>query len=134
PLDAAPFIPHRPPVSMIDRIVKIDDNAGDCESLVSPDNIFLDENGILSRSALIEIASQSAAAINSFLNDGRVSPGMLVGARSFRFLSDARSGDLLVIRISKIAEFDPCHIIIASISVAGRLICEGELKICVLKD
>jgi radical SAM protein with 4Fe4S-binding SPASM domain len=134
PVDAAPFIPHQPPISMIDRIVKIGDNSGDCDSLVAPDNIFLDETGILSCSALIEAASQAAAAINSFLNDGRVMPGMLVGARSFRFFGEVRSGDLMNISIDKVAEFDRYHIIIASISVAGRKICEGELKICVLDN
>jgi len=134
PLDAAPFLPHRPPVSMVTRIVKIGDNAGDCQSLVDAGNIFLDENKILSRSALIEAASQSAAAINSFMYDGRVSPGMLVGAKSFRFFSDARSGDLMIISLKFIAEFVPLHTIAVSISVDARLICEGELNICVFEN
>ena len=134
PVDAASFVPHRPPISMVSRMVKVGDNAGDCEALVTPDNIFLDENGILSRSALIEVASQSAAAINSFMNDGRVLPGMLVGTKAFRFFSDARSGDLMSISIKIVAEFDPCHIITVGISVDGRLICEGELNICVFEN
>jgi predicted hotdog family 3-hydroxylacyl-ACP dehydratase len=134
PVDAAPFIPHRPPISMVSRIVKVGDNSGDCESLVAPDNVFLDGNGTLSRASLIEAASQSAAAINGFLNDGRVLPGMLVGAKSFRFFSDARSGDLMTISIKTVAEFAPCHAIAVSISVAGRLICEGELKLCVFEN
>jgi radical SAM protein with 4Fe4S-binding SPASM domain len=134
PVDAAPFIPHRPPISMVSRIVKVGDNAGDCESFVAPDNIFLDGNGILLRSAIIEAASQSAAAINSFLNDGRVLPGMLVGAKSFRFFGDVRSGDLMTICIRTVAEFPPCHAIIVSISVDGRIICEGELKVCVFEN
>jgi radical SAM protein with 4Fe4S-binding SPASM domain len=134
PLDAASFIPHRPPISMVGRIVKVGDNAGDCESLVMPDNIFLDENGILSRSALIEAASQSAAAVNSFMNDGRILPGMLVGVKSFRFFGDARSGDLMIISLKVVAEFAASHNIVVNISVEGRLICKGELKICVFEN
>lgn len=131
PLEAAPFIPHRPPISMVSRILEVGDNSGICESLVNPDNIFLDDKGILSRSALIEVASQSAAAINSFMKDGRVLPGMLVGAKSFRFFGNARSGDLMTICVKMIAEYEQWHIITISISVDGNLICEGELKICV---
>ena len=134
PVDAAPFIPHQPPISMVSRITKVGDNTAECESLVAPGNIFLDGNGILSRPALIEVASQSAAAINSFMNDGRVLPGMLVGVKSFRFMSDARSGDLMIISMKFIAEFGPLHTIEVSISVDGRLICGGELNICVFEN
>lgn len=134
PVDATPFIPHQPPVSMIDRIVKIGDNSGDCESLVTPDNIFLDENGILPRTILIEAASQAAAAINSFLKDGLVYPGMLVGAQAFRFFGDVRTGDLMKISVDMVSEFPPLHAIVVNISVDGRQICEGELKVCVFEN
>jgi 3-hydroxymyristoyl/3-hydroxydecanoyl-(acyl carrier protein) dehydratase len=116
---------------MVSRILEVGDNSGICESLVKPDNIFLDDKCILSRSALIEVASQSAAAINSFMKDGRVLPGMLVGAKSFRFFGNARSGDLMTICVKMIAEYEQWHIITISIAVDGNLICEGELKICV---
>ena len=55
---------HKPPMLLVDKIIEENDKKATTSFAVKQDCIFLDENNILSKPALIEIAAQSFAAAN----------------------------------------------------------------------
>lgn len=75
---------------MAETLAKITDHGGETVSRIHDDNPFLDENGVLDSAALIELAAQSAAALDSFMHEKKVSPGMLAGVTDFMSLRSVR--------------------------------------------
>ncbi len=135
PVDASPLIPHRPPVAMAGQIVKITDRGGETLSVIRPDNPFLKGDGTLDSSALIELAAQSAAALDSFMNHKTVRPGMLAGVNSFSVSGRVRAGDSIRISCRKESEFPPWHIIaFRGFDGGGTEITQGVLKLCILEE
>lgn len=135
PFDARMLIPHRPPMAMAETLTKITDHGGETVSRIHEDNPFLDENGVLDSAALIELAAQSAAALDSFMHEKKVSPGMLAGVTDFMSLRSVRKGDAVTIRFEKEAEFMPWHIIrFEAFNRNGEKLAQGVMKLCILES
>ena len=135
PFDARMLIPHRPPMAMAETLAKITDHGGETVSRIHDDNPFLDENGVLDSAALIELAAQSAAALDSFMHEKKVSPGMLAGVTDFMSLRSVRKGDAVTIRFEKEAEFMPWHIIrFEAFNRNGEKLAQGVMKLCILES
>ena len=60
------FIPQKPPMVMIDKLVYSDDKKTETSFLIKEDNIFC-ENGVFCEPGLIENIAQTAAARQGFL-------------------------------------------------------------------
>ncbi|MCL2334668.1 MAG: hypothetical protein FWC57_01235, partial [Endomicrobia bacterium] len=113
---------HRPPMLLVDKIISSESAKGTTEFAVPSDCIFLDENGLFSRAAMVEVAAQSFAAHDIYqktLKKSKVSKGFLVSARSFVFFSDAQKGDKLVCRLEKTDEIAKLHMLLAEILKNG---------------
>ena len=64
--DLSKYMLHKPPMLLVDKILEENDKKATTSFAVKQDCIFLDENNILSRPALIEIAAQSFAAADIY--------------------------------------------------------------------
>jgi radical SAM protein with 4Fe4S-binding SPASM domain len=129
PVPAAPLVPHKPPALMIDSLLSYGERRGVVESTITADCLWLNEDDILESSALVEFASQSVAAIDSFIHRNRVRRGMLVGISNFRFYGEAAVGDTITINIYKDSQIGDIGIVDAKIFNNDRLIAEGTLKV-----
>ena len=90
---------------------------------------------MLDSAALIELAAQSAAALDSFMHEKKVSPGMLAGVTDFMSLRSVRKGDAVTIRFEKEAEFMPWHIIrFEAFNRNGEKLAQGVMKLCILES
>ena len=128
---------HKPPMLLVDKITESESMRGTTEFTVPADCIFLDQNGLLSRSAMVEIAAQSFAAHDIYrkmLENKKASKGFLVSVREFIFFSDARKGDKLVCRLEKTDEIAKLHILRAEMLKNGAVIAKGELRIFEMAD
>ncbi len=56
------LIPQRDPIIMVDKPLDVNDDAAVTTLTVRNDNYFIDEDGLLSESGLIEHIAQSASA------------------------------------------------------------------------
>ena len=130
PCDAQQFLPHRPPMTMVTRILEVGEWSK-VEAVITESNRFL-RDGVLDAEALPEIVAQSCAAITGFEQDDRNLKGMLTGMRNVEMAAPIRSGDTLHVVVHETAELDEYHVLNFDILRAadGALCAHGELSIC----
>jgi len=127
---------HKPPMLLVDEILEESASRGKTLFEVKDGNIFLD-GLIFAKSALIEIAAQSFAAVDRFQKakkDLPFSNGFLVSIRNFEFFADAKKGDKIICDVEKVDELSQLHILKAELSVNGKKIAAGELRIFELHE
>jgi radical SAM protein with 4Fe4S-binding SPASM domain len=132
PFPAGELIPQKPPMRLIDELVRVGERSGEVSATVSGDTPFLRGNGALDETALFEMMAQSVAALNGFKRWGRSgtsSQGYLVGARNLEILEPARAGDTLHVSLHKEARFGNFGILKGTVSRNGAVLARGELKI-----
>ena len=123
---------------MIDRMLSIENNACNTECVVREDNPFYGADGRLDPSAMIELAAQSLALLDTFLNPGEFQKGLLVEV--LRFECSARPltlGSCLHVHTGRKYDMDPWHICAFEVrldSGNGEFIARGELKVCQSDD
>lgn len=132
PVAAAPYMPHRPPMAMIEKIVQ-----GGVPHIVSavihPDNLFLQGNGILDRVAVPELVAQAGAVMDSFHYDGRVRPGFIALGHAIRFSRDMLCGDEIFIAFTDENLLENWFLLNFSMTnQRGELCAQGEVNVCVV--
>ena len=130
PCDAPPFLPHKPPMVMVTRLLQ----AGEwstVEAKIAPDNRFL-RDGVFDAEALPEIAAQACAAITGFEQSEERIGGMLTGVRDLEVFAAVHRGDTLHVTIRETAKIDNYYIVGFSIRrPADDVLCaRGEMSIC----
>ena len=132
PTSAKPFMPHRPPIAMVEMIRQ----AGPVNILsavIHPDNRFLNSEGVLDRSVIPELVAQAGAAMDSFHYDGRVQPGFLAIGHAIRFSQDIHAGDEIFISYSSENVFGGWHLLNFKIKNQHDVLCaQGEVNVCVI--
>lgn len=136
PTPAAPWLPHREPILMVDEIVSIEERKGEVRMRV-PDagSLIVDENGEMEAAACIEIAAQAFACIHGF-NQGNTRDkdkdgdhkGYLLGAKGFEINEPIRAGELLDVKVRKVGRFGNFGIVEGIIERRGKEITRGELN------
>ena len=131
PCDARQWLPHRPPMTMVTRLLSYGDWSR-VEALIAPDNRFL-RDGVLDGSVIPEIVAQGCAAIRAYEEHRTDLKGMLAGARNIGVFSAIRAGDTLTIHIREIVRIDNCSNLEFKLFRRGDELCAtGELSICKL--
>jgi len=108
---AAPFgpvtdyLPHRPPMLLIDHIVEVTDPGAVCRATVRPDCVFAID-GLVHPSAMIEFAAQACAIYVGVRERRDGTPprlGLLMACREIGFAVDSFAvGDELTIAVTKV--------------------------------
>lgn len=128
---------HQPPMLLVDKILEESPSKAKTSFTVNENCIFLDENNVLARSALVEIAAQSFAAADIYqrtVSGKSFSKGFLVSVRDFKFLKDVISGDEIICRVERTNEIAGLHVIETKLFVADMCVAEGELRIFELPE
>lgn len=132
PADAAPLIPHAPPMRLIDRLLSVGERVAVADVTIRPDNAFLAADGALTAEAYLELIAQAAAAMNGFRainKDGNAHEGYLLGARQLDVIQTARVGDTLRIRVYKATRFGDFGIVEGQVFRGEDLLATGEIKV-----
>ncbi len=134
--DAESAMPQKPPMRMAGTLTKIGDNCNEGEAVIAADNPFLRKDGTLDPAALIEIAAQQMAQLDTFLNPYRPLEGALVEVMRFSsFGIPVRAGAKIFILSRKTSELEPWHIGSFEITSGKQeKIAEGEFKVCQFSD
>jgi predicted hotdog family 3-hydroxylacyl-ACP dehydratase len=134
PAYAGSLVPHRPPFLLIDRLLEFTGQAGVVESVITPDNLFLSNEGTLKEIALVELLAQSAAAVKGYsdLMEGKeIKKGFLVDIREFIFKEGCCKGDVVHIFIEITKSFSGFSIINGHLTCSGKEIATGTIKLWV---
>ncbi|MCL1971882.1 MAG: hypothetical protein FWG57_02690 [Endomicrobia bacterium] len=127
------YMAHEPPMLFVDKVLEKSEKKAKTSFTVNKECIFLDESGVLARSALIEIAGQSFAAadiLKKTMKGGKKDlKGFLVSVRDFKFIHDARAGDEIICDTEETNNIAQLRIVEAKLSVNGICIACGELRV-----
>lgn len=126
------FIPQRPPLRVVDRLLKVGDRNVEVEAVVRPDSPFVGADGVLEEAAFLEIIAQATAAMGGFKHygaSGRRDEGMLLGAKPLEVLGRARVGDVLTVSVFKSAQYGDFGIVRGTVHRGTELLAQGEVKI-----
>ncbi len=131
PADAARYMPHRPPMLLVEKLLSAGERCARVRATVPEDGLLVGRDGLLEEAAHVEMVAQSAAALNGFhpgSRDGN-GHGMLLGARGFEVLAPARAGDVLEISVRKVARFGEFGLVAGTVYRGGREIARGEVTV-----
>jgi len=128
----ADYLPHRPPMLLIDDIVEASRDHVVCRTTIHPDCVFA-RDGLVHPSAMIEFIAQACAIYAGVraANDGdppRV--GLIVGCREVSFDVDSFAvGDELTIVATKIFGESQVAAFTGTVSRAGALCVSVHLSV-----
>jgi len=99
------YLPHRPPMVLIDEIIDVTMTQGRCRTTIKPDCVFAID-GKVHPTAMLEFVAQACAigvgVMSEKLNE-RPRLGFIIGCREMTFAIDHYSvGDVLEISVTKI--------------------------------
>jgi predicted hotdog family 3-hydroxylacyl-ACP dehydratase len=101
----ADYLPHRPPMLLIDDIVEVSDQRAVCRTTLHPDCVFA-IRGVVHPSAMIEIVAQACAIYVGVLSARDGEPprtGLIMSCREISFAVDSFAvGDELTITANKV--------------------------------
>jgi 3-hydroxyacyl-[acyl-carrier-protein] dehydratase len=131
------LVPHRPPLCLVKRLMEFSGQTGIVESIIEPDNLFLDEDDSLPSLTLVELIAQAAAAVKGYddLSQGKkIKKGFLVDIREIRFMGRCFKGDTLHIRIEILRTISGFSVVHGEVERKGDIIASGRLKLWVQED
>ena len=122
-------IPHRPPFSLIDRVIAVEGDTVIAEKRVTADDPLCGRG--LGGMLLVEALAQTAACLMGMRRGGDRHLGYLVAASGFRFHAIARPGETVVLRATRTAELGALSRFDAVALVGEREIAAGIMMFSV---
>ena len=104
PINAAPYIPQRPPILMVDSFLECNNSLIITSFRIPEDHIFV-QNGILRSAGLIENIAQTCATRIGWLNrDKPVKIGVIGSISNLEITSFPAAGQTLITRVDILSE------------------------------
>jgi predicted hotdog family 3-hydroxylacyl-ACP dehydratase len=133
-IDVHELLPQKEPFVMISKLVHFDMSNTKTETLISEENIFVD-NGLFSASGLIENIAQTCAARIGYVNKYILKKGIQIGfigsIRNLTIFELPKVGDVISTTVDVIEEVFGMTLASSRITLDGRTIVETEIKIAV---
>jgi 3-hydroxyacyl-[acyl-carrier-protein] dehydratase len=132
PCPAEKFVPHRPPMLLVTRLLERQHGNALIEAMVPGKGIWLDPQSRVLPEYYIELVAQAMAAVNGYdaVRAGKApGSGMLVGIDDYRLVEQAVPGETVWIDVEKTFEFGAVKIIRGAVRNARSTIADVELKV-----
>lgn len=132
PYPAEKLIPHRSSMLLVKNLDVYEINLAQSNFLVSNENMFVNDNGLLDSIVFVELLAQLAACHSGYearLGKGIEKAGFLVGVRDFQINDEVRLGDSLILEASKTNEIEQVSFIDGSVHKNGVRIAAGLFKL-----
>lgn len=132
PQPAVNFLPHRPPMCLVDELLSCDDSSCRTTVLVTAQGIMFDAAGLLEPVALIEMIAQSFAAMRGFVDQRNGLPvreGFLVGIRRTELHGAVRIGERLEITVETSAVVGAFAVAEGVVRRGAEVVASGSLKL-----
>lgn len=134
-IDIQELVPQRAPVLMVDALLHATDDAAETCLAVRPDNYFLDEDGLLAETGVLEHMAQSASALMGWRERcaGASTPpvGFIGEVKKFRCCRRPSVGENLHTSVTLRAEFDGIWVVGVTTQAGDRLVADTQLKVSV---
>lgn len=129
------FIPQRPPVVMVDKLISAEDKKTVSGLLVTPDNIFIQDNRLLEPGIIENIAQSAALGVGYVLRskNEEVPIGFIGAIRNLKIYSLPEVGSEIRTEIMVDYEVFDATLISSRIFCNETLIAQAEMKIFLKK-
>ena len=112
-LDISKFLPHRPPLLMVDKVLSIDDKHVSTSFQIKSDNVFVNNN-LFSEVGLVECAAQTCSSIvgksyfedDDFEGKGTKLIGFISTIKSVQLYACAKVGATIKAYAQLVSRFD----------------------------
>ena len=126
------LIPHRPPMLLIDQLIRRSDTEAEAITSLQEKSPFIDPNKGILPEIFIEIIAQTTAAANGFdglINNKKPNAGFLVGLDEFSLTSRPFSECQLRAEIKKMFKFGDITIFQGKLFSGEFLLAAGKIQI-----
>jgi 3-hydroxyacyl-[acyl-carrier-protein] dehydratase len=130
------YIPQKPPVIMIGKLLEVTDTKTVSSLFIKDDNLFCTK-GFFREPGLIENMAQTAAAGMGYISNeaGKESPlGFIGGLRNLLIHELPKVGSVIRTEVTVVHEVFDARVVNGKIYLQDRCIAECELKIFLIKD
>ncbi len=132
-ISALNLMPHKPPMAMIDTLVKNSPECKIAETVIKHDNRFLNSDGILDPTTIPELVAQAAAACDTQNNNGIIRRGFLAMAKDIVIEQEIHAGDHIIITASDTSPLENWFVITFTITRQDGTSCShGEISVCII--
>lgn len=129
----AQLIPQRPPIVMIDTVLRADEN-GICTALtVKEGNLFLWDSH-LQEAGLVEHMAQTAAAlagVGNIISHAAPKVGFIGEVKDFTCFTLPKLGQTITTTLTTIADLAGVRLVACQTECNGQLVAQGQLKIVI---
>jgi len=127
------WLPHHPPMRLVDEVVAADDRSATCRARIGEDHLLLEE-GHVSPLLAIELFAQTAAAlmVHRALGAGAEAPrsGMLLGTRKVEMSAGRfEVGDELTISVEEVWGSGPLAQFDCRLERDGEVVARGSINV-----
>lgn len=134
PINAAPYIPQRPPVLMVDTFLECNNSLIITSYKIPEDHVFL-RNGRLSSAGLIENIAQACATRIGWLNrDKPVKIGVIGSISNLEISFFPSTGQTLITRVDILSEIFEATVVHAEIKCESETIAQCDMKVFVTEQ
>ena len=126
------FMPHRPPMLVLDALVHCDDATAVCTRTIREGDVFV-EGGEVSALLSLELFAQTAAAHFGYLGftrGGGMASGALLGTRKLEMTVDRyQVGDALEVRAVQVMSMPPAAQYECTLARGGEIVARGTINV-----
>ena len=136
-IDIHELLPQQEPFVMIGCLTQIDEVRTVTETVISPQNIFVDD-GQFSASGLIENIAQSCAArigfVNKYILHNDIQIGVIGAVKNFQVLSLPKAGQTIFTTVDTVSEVFGMTLAKATVTCEGEVLATTDIKIGVRSE
>lgn len=136
-IDIHELLPQQEPFVMIGCLTQIDEVRTVTETVISPQNIFVDD-GQFSASGLIENIAQSCAArigfVNKFILHNGIQIGVIGAVKNFQVVSLPKAGQTINTTVDTVSEVFGMTLAKATVTCEGEVLATTDIKIGVRSE
>lgn len=136
-IDIHELLPQQEPFVMVGKLIEFDMQRTVTETIISEENIFV-EDGVFTSAGLTENIAQTCAArlgyINKYILKKGIEIGFIGAIRNLQFLEFPKVGDKIVTLIDTLEEVMGMTLIHSTVRSGERLIAECDMKIAIKSE
>ena len=133
-IDIHELLPQQEPFVMVDRLTHVDEVRTVSETVIRPDNLFV-EDGCFSASGLVENIAQTCAArigfAGRYINRKGIQLGFIGAVKNLEILSLPRAGQTIVTTVDFIQEIFGTTLASATVVCEGATLVKTQITIAV---
>ena len=129
--DITQYIPQRPPMVMVDELVKAEGNLAVTRFAILPDNLFLVSNQ-LGESGLVENIAQTVAVMVGYhcsIKNIPVPIGYIAAVKNLKIGSLPAEGSIIETTVMVTHQVMDVTVVTGKVEQSGKMICSCEMKV-----